>query len=578
MLYSLIPTDALFILRPLFTTFISIIFILFFKIIKWEFKKNKKIITNTMLFLLSILLFILLSKFAKIPLLSSILIGSIFYLIIYVTIYKLPTFFKIPLLLILLFVNNEYLNLDNDFRTSNNDNINFFTFGFKENTTYYNSKEKYNGKTGLSKIYDDLYWGFNKKFPIRGRVFYPSNKGKFPLVFILHGNHLAENDSHKGYDYLLEYLAMNNYIAVSLDQNFLNGDWTTLGVGQPSENDVRAYHLLESINYIKSLNSNTNSKLYNKIDGNKIHLIGHSRGGEAVSIAASITNNINSVVALAPTDKQYKQKIKLDNSSFLLIQGANDGDLRRNRGINQYNRTSIKIGYKKANLFISGFNHSQFNSDWGKYDGTGIGNIFYTSKYIVSNKKQRDITKELILSFFNSEGNFNSAIIDNNNLNSLDYFYNYSDSSYKYFTNFNDLEYFNNIVSKSVKVALAFKNENYFIKSDWNKNGSLEFQLNKDTYIENLFIPINNPDYNSKKLKITLLPTNNEIIINVKENIQWRYLRFNILQKNNEKDIIFNQYSVPVNNTINGIIINSLDDSKTLYLDDIRFTSHQKKE
>lgn len=579
MLFSLIPADALFILRPLATIIISIFFLIFFKIIQRDYKREKKIISNLILFLLTILLFILISKFAKISLLSSIIIGFFVYSVIYFVIYKIPSIYRVVLLLLLLILNKEYISLDRRPDSPNYNNIDFFTFGFNNKTTYYNSQNEYSGKIGLSKIYDDIYWGFNKVFPIRGRVYFPVKKGKYPLVFVLHGNHLAENDSHKGYDYLLKHLALNNYIGIAIDQNFLNGDWTNLGVGQPYENDVRAYHLLESIKYFQLLDNNIDSQLYNKIK-DEVFLIGHSRGGEAVSIAASLTDKIKAVVALAPTDRQYKRRIELHDSSYLLIQGANDGDLRRNRGISQFNRVIIDKNSKnkKASLFINGFNHSQFNSDWGKYDGTGIGNVFYSNKDLVNSKIQKKITNDLIISFFKSEEVFDINIPNNSLLNSLDYFYNYFDKSHELLCNFNTIDSINMIKRDNVDITLEFRNDNYFIKTNWRNNGKVTINTRHSEYIENLYIPISNPDNYSKQIKVILLPSEEEVIITVKKDIQWKYLRFNILQKNKKQEIAFNQYKIPVNNIINGIKIVSLDNLNTLYIDDLQFTSHQKIE
>ena len=47
-------------------------------------------------------------------------------------------------------------------------------------------------------------------------------EGLFPLVLIVHGNHLMNDYSDPGYEYLGKLLASKGYIFVSVDENFLN--------------------------------------------------------------------------------------------------------------------------------------------------------------------------------------------------------------------------------------------------------------------------------------------------------------------------------------------------------------------
>ena len=71
------------------------------------------------------------------------------------------------------------------------------------------------------------YWGFDRRaFPLNGRVWYPDGDGPFPLVLIVHGNHSMRDYSDPGYAYLGEHLASHGYIFVSVDENFINGDWS----------------------------------------------------------------------------------------------------------------------------------------------------------------------------------------------------------------------------------------------------------------------------------------------------------------------------------------------------------------
>ncbi|GJM73545.1 hypothetical protein HMSSN036_57610 [Paenibacillus macerans] len=74
------------------------------------------------------------------------------------------------------------------------------------------------------------FWGYDQRaLPVNGRVWMPDAgkgnseyAGPYPLVLIVHGNHLMEDFSDGGYAYLGELLASRGYVAVSVDENFLN--------------------------------------------------------------------------------------------------------------------------------------------------------------------------------------------------------------------------------------------------------------------------------------------------------------------------------------------------------------------
>ena len=125
------------------------------------------------------------------------------------------------------------------------------------------------------------YWGFTpKEFPINGRAWYPEGAGPFPLVLIVHGNHDMRDFSDPGYGYLGELLASRGYVFASVDMNFING-------GIRNENDGRGWFLLKHIDAFKEFAADESTPFHGKIDFDRIALIGHSRGGEAVGHAAA---------------------------------------------------------------------------------------------------------------------------------------------------------------------------------------------------------------------------------------------------------------------------------------------------
>ena len=264
----------------------------------------------------------------------------------------------------------------------------------------------------------ELFWGFTEaEYPLNGTVWYPKEKGHYPLVMIVHGNHAMEDYSDKGYAYLGELLASQGFITVSVDENFLNGSWSG---DMGNENDVRAWLLLKHLEVWKNWNESINNIFYGKVDMENIALIGHSRGGEAVATATVFNKlthypnnadinfnfnfNIKAVAAIAPTDGQYKPGGKLtplENINYLVLQGSQDSDISSFYGDLQYNRvkfTDDKYHFKTS-VYIEGANHGQFNTTWGNKDLSGPSAMFLNTKPMLAAEDQRDIAKLYISAF-----------------------------------------------------------------------------------------------------------------------------------------------------------------------------------
>lgn len=173
--------------------------------------------------------------------------------------------------------------------------------------------------------------------PIAGKIWCPQDKKNCPVLFIVHGNHDYTTPSYLGYDYLGEYLASFGYVVVSVDENVCND--------LADENDARAVLLLENIKQILKWNADSHHELYQKIDGEKIAIAGHSRGGEMVATAYyfnDLTNYpdngeiafdyhfpIQSVIAIAPCVDQYMpgdRAVTISDVNYLVLHGANDQD------------------------------------------------------------------------------------------------------------------------------------------------------------------------------------------------------------------------------------------------------------
>lgn len=260
----------------------------------------------------------------------------------------------------------------------------------------------------------NFYWGFDQsKLPVNGRVWMPEGEGPYPLVLIVHGNHLMEQFSDEGYAYLGELLASRGFIAVSVDENFLNYSvWQNI-----PDNDmkVRAWMLLKHLQQIGEFSEQPDTPFYNRADMERVALIGHSRGGQAVAMAANYKRwftadpsfkeanwRIQSVIAIAPTDKLVdKQSAYIRDTHYLSLQGAMDGDVNNFYGERQYMRTSYSPNSDrfKATLYIGEANHSQFNTDWGSMDDSLPGGLLLNRRGMLDAEDQRQVAKVYISAF-----------------------------------------------------------------------------------------------------------------------------------------------------------------------------------
>lgn len=281
---------------------------------------------------------------------------------------------------------------------------------------------------GKKKKWRERYWGFGQKaFPLNGRVHFPQGKGPFPIALIVHGNHSMIDYSDAGYTYLGELLASRGIISVSVDENFINGHWS--GDFRGREMPARAWLLLKHLEQWQKWNDNKDHELSGKIDLRKVMLVGHSRGGEAVSIAAAFNElsfypdnakaafdfnfGIKGVVSIAPTDYRYHRQIELKNVNYLSLQGAYDADEVSFWGMRNYRRLQFtdSLNWFKAGVYIHRANHGQFNSSWGRADFGAPGKWLLNTKPLISGEEQRTVAKVFISAFAEAVLNNNPAYL-----------------------------------------------------------------------------------------------------------------------------------------------------------------------
>jgi hypothetical protein len=221
----------------------------------------------------------------------------------------------------------------------------------------------------------------------------PAGNAKYPVVLFLHGRHRIcvcgpcpsyscyydpncapanRVASHPGYNYIMDTLASQGFIAISIDAFDI----------QPSESqynhEARGRLILEHLNRLEAWDQSGtdpwggNPNFQNRIDMNKIAIVGHSRAGEGVVAAAEINqveavtygHSIKAVIAIAPTDHATWD---IKTAPYFLLLGSADGDVTDLEGFYTYDRaypTPASPQYVKTIGYIYGANHNSFNTVW----------------------------------------------------------------------------------------------------------------------------------------------------------------------------------------------------------------------
>ncbi|MCI0432947.1 MAG: S9 family peptidase [Gemmatimonadetes bacterium] len=258
------------------------------------------------------------------------------------------------------------------------------------------------------------YWGFTPaKMPLNARVWYPDGPGPFPLVLVAHGNHNMRDFSDPGYGWIGELLASRGIIVAALDMNFING-------GIRNENDARGWFFLKHLAQWREWNTTEGNLFHGRVDLDRIALIGHSRGGEAVGHAAAFNRlthypddanvrfdfdfGIRSIIAIAPVDGQYQpadRLVPVDNVDYLVFHGSHDGDVSSFMGIRQYQRVRFTDGrpHLKAAVFVYRANHGQWNTVWGAHDNGPRSGRILDLRTLMPPEDQRQFGRVYISAF-----------------------------------------------------------------------------------------------------------------------------------------------------------------------------------
>lgn len=216
----------------------------------------------------------------------------------------------------------------------------------------------------------------------------PTGADRYPVVLFLHGRHATcatggpfnaacppgdRIPSHQGYDYILDPLAQQGYIAISVDAYDI----------QPSNSvnnyEARGILILEHLNRLRDWDANGTDPwggmFQGRIDMSRIAIAGHSRGGEGVVAAVELDvanpmtygHGIDAVISIAPTNQQVGSPWEVLHTPYLLLIGAADGDVSNLQGFTPWDNaypTGSSPQFEKSLAFVHGANHNFWNTVW----------------------------------------------------------------------------------------------------------------------------------------------------------------------------------------------------------------------
>ncbi len=226
---------------------------------------------------------------------------------------------------------------------------------------------------------------------VRGSIYYPANRATgSPVILLVHGNHgscdsgsapncTAFKRNDRGYAYLGENLATWGYTVMSLDQDqliYYQDNAQGKGMHQRRILMAAALDALYAANQAPmpaNADNNLGAALVGKLDFSRVGLMGHSRGGDAVSSfidynrtrpAPGRKYNLRGVIALAPVDYERRAPYGVP---YMTMFGYCEGDVTNLQGARLFERSQYiqpSDPFPRIQMSVLGANHNWFNTVW----------------------------------------------------------------------------------------------------------------------------------------------------------------------------------------------------------------------
>lgn len=233
-----------------------------------------------------------------------------------------------------------------------------------------------------------------ENFQIRGQLFYPADRTEpSPLIVLVHGNHgscdsgqdsttascTAFKRNEAGYAYLGENLATWGYTTFSLSQDQLmmrQDNSKGKGMHQRRRLIAAALDALSAANapggLAEDVNTTIGTTLVGKLDMTRIGLMGHSRGGDAVTSFIDYNRlrtdgpryPLRGVISLAPVD--YERKAPY-GTPYMTILPFCDGDVSNLQGARFFERSQYinpNDPFPRIQSSQLGAIHNWYNTVW----------------------------------------------------------------------------------------------------------------------------------------------------------------------------------------------------------------------
>lgn len=254
--------------------------------------------------------------------------------------------------------------------------------------------------------------GQTTSVPMKGSIIYPKATGGQPakVVVFVHGRHSVclgttgatspagpapgqcedstapdgtpvstDVRSYGGYDYLAENLASHGYAVMSIEANITGFDNGYPDAGADARSQIINASLGLLNRWTNGLGPVTDdpdttvgTKLVGKLElSSGVGLMGHSRGGDAVTDFVSYNRNLRSptllsaVLALAPT--YYSNRRTPEGTNYATLLPACDGDVSTLQGARLFENAKYaagNAGVAKVQWDVQGTNHNFYNTVW----------------------------------------------------------------------------------------------------------------------------------------------------------------------------------------------------------------------
>lgn len=237
---------------------------------------------------------------------------------------------------------------------------------------------------------------------IAGYVRYPTAlaSGPYPLVVIIHGNHgicrtgagddvcpadpngpcpagTSPTPNAQGHIYLAETLAAQGMVAVTINANALN----CLASAILARGSLLLEHLRRWRTWTTGGAAPFGATFAGAVDMGRVGLVGHSRGGDAVShvpqqLAGYLAGGdaglsgvaVRAVFAIAPTDFSLTTAgipaPDLHDVRYAVLLAGCDGDVCNEQGIYPYDRDLELRTQQRSQVYFVGAIHNYFNTSW----------------------------------------------------------------------------------------------------------------------------------------------------------------------------------------------------------------------